>query len=232
VYTIGQRGLDSKLADAGNPAVRQVGRQRPWADWSPPRVTAVNSCSEGQPRLSLKRQPSLRNEYSNYSATLTEVYRVFPRLQGKHQGIVQRRHGPPFPSRRGPQPKRFQHCSVQLSESYPTKTLLIKGKLPDGIIFHQQQQPLVWEVMDFRMTKNSIRVSTSLRNSVKAPFSTSSNAFRTQEWSNTARDDVARLCLTLPLLGFFVALLPTYHISPDNGSRDNLRCARLQRHSQ
>jgi hypothetical protein len=37
----------------------------------------------------------------------------------------------------------------------------------------------------------------------KAPFTISSNAFRTQEWLDLARDDVSRLRLTLPLVKFF-----------------------------
>jgi hypothetical protein len=55
---------DSKLADVGNPFVRQLGRHlcRPRADWSHPRETEVDWCSAGQPRLSTKRQPSRCNE--------------------------------------------------------------------------------------------------------------------------------------------------------------------------
>jgi hypothetical protein len=34
-------------------------------------------------------------------------------------------------------------------------------------------------------------------------FTISSNAFRTQEWSNVARDDVSRLRKTPPLVSFF-----------------------------
>jgi hypothetical protein len=56
--------FDSKLADAGNPFVRQLGRHlcRPRADWSHPRVTEVHWCSTSRPRLSIFRQPSRRNE--------------------------------------------------------------------------------------------------------------------------------------------------------------------------
>jgi hypothetical protein len=56
--------LNSKLADAGSPLVRHFERHLCWprADWSPTPVTMVNCCSVGQPRLSLKRQPSRRNE--------------------------------------------------------------------------------------------------------------------------------------------------------------------------
>jgi hypothetical protein len=56
--------FDSKLADAGKPLVRQLWRHlcRPKAGWSHPRVTEVDWCSAGQPRLSIKSQPSRRNE--------------------------------------------------------------------------------------------------------------------------------------------------------------------------
>jgi hypothetical protein len=58
------RSFDSKLADAGNPLVRQLGRHlcRPRADWSHLRLTEVDWCSAGQTRLSLKRRPSRRNK--------------------------------------------------------------------------------------------------------------------------------------------------------------------------
>jgi hypothetical protein len=48
--------FDSKLADAGNPLVRQIGRNlcRQRADWSHPRVTEADWCSAGQPKLSIK----------------------------------------------------------------------------------------------------------------------------------------------------------------------------------
>jgi hypothetical protein len=57
--------LYSKFADAGNPLIRQPGWHlcRPRADWSHPRVTEVDWCSAGQPRLSLKIRPSKRNAY-------------------------------------------------------------------------------------------------------------------------------------------------------------------------
>jgi hypothetical protein len=55
--------FDSKLADAANSLVRQLGRHlcRLRADWSPP-VIEVNWRVAGQPRLSLKRQQSRRNQ--------------------------------------------------------------------------------------------------------------------------------------------------------------------------
>jgi hypothetical protein len=45
--------FDYKLADVGNPLVRQLGRHlcRPRADWSQPRVTEVDWCSAGQQLL-------------------------------------------------------------------------------------------------------------------------------------------------------------------------------------
>jgi hypothetical protein len=42
----------------------------------------------------------------------------------------------------------------------------------------------------------------------------SSNAFRTQEWSNLARDDVSRLRKTPPLVSFLVGLLGILLLTP------------------
>jgi hypothetical protein len=68
-----------KLDDAENPLVRQHGRhlRRPKADWSHPRVTEVDWYAGSQPRLSIKRRPSRRNEYSNYSATWLRFSMLF-----------------------------------------------------------------------------------------------------------------------------------------------------------
>jgi hypothetical protein len=92
--------FDSKLADAGNPLVRKLGRHlcRPRADWRRPRITEADWCSAGQPRLSLKMAAkSAQRVVSNNLATLTEVFRAFPQLQDKCQGIIQKGHGPPSP---------------------------------------------------------------------------------------------------------------------------------------
>jgi hypothetical protein len=73
--------FDSNLAEAGNPLVRQIGRHlcRPRAEVT--RVTEVKRRPAGQPRLSLKRQPSRCNEQScGCSAALTEVFLAFPQL--------------------------------------------------------------------------------------------------------------------------------------------------------
>jgi hypothetical protein len=96
-----------------------------------------------------KTAKSAQRVVSNYSASLTEVFRAFPQLQGKCQGIVQKGTArlpqswrpsaeviSPL-SRRGHQPKWSQHFWVQLPESHPTKILLTKNTLPDGTIFHQ-----------------------------------------------------------------------------------------------
>jgi hypothetical protein len=78
-----------------------------------------------------KTVKSAQQVVSNYSAFLTEVFRAFPQLQGKCQGIIKKGLpqswrpsaeviSPPPPSRRGYQPKRSQHFWVQLPESHVT----------------------------------------------------------------------------------------------------------------
>jgi hypothetical protein len=56
--------FDSKLADAGNPLVRQIGRHlcQPRAGWSHLRATDEDWCSAGQSQLPLRRQSSRRND--------------------------------------------------------------------------------------------------------------------------------------------------------------------------
>jgi hypothetical protein len=72
------------------------------------------------------------------------------------------------------------------------------------------------KVKAFRRDKYPVSVSTP-RYSFKAPFTISSNAFLTQEWSNLARDDVWRLRKTLPLVSFLVGWLVGYSVSTDRG---------------
>jgi hypothetical protein len=123
--------FDSKLADATNPLVRQLGRQlcRPRAVWNHPRLTEEGWCWAGQSGLPLKWRLS---RHSDYCVPPTKVFRAFLQLQGKCQGIVQKGHGPPTPSRRGLQPKRSQPSWVQFPDAHPAKILLAKDKLPDG----------------------------------------------------------------------------------------------------
>jgi hypothetical protein len=56
--------FNSKIADAGNLLVRQLGRHLclPRAVWSHPRLTEEDCWSAGQPILPLDRRPSRRNE--------------------------------------------------------------------------------------------------------------------------------------------------------------------------
>jgi hypothetical protein len=56
--------FDSKLADAGNPLVRQLGRHfcQPRAGWSHPRLTEEGWRSAGQSRQPLKRRPSRHSD--------------------------------------------------------------------------------------------------------------------------------------------------------------------------
>jgi hypothetical protein len=58
------KSFDSKLGDAANRLVRQLGRNLylPRADWSHTWVTEMHWYLAGMPRLSIKRQPSRCNE--------------------------------------------------------------------------------------------------------------------------------------------------------------------------
>jgi hypothetical protein len=47
----------------------------------------------------------------------------------------------------------------------------------------------------------------------------SSNAFRTQEWSNLARDDASRLRKPPPLVSFLVGWLVCHCRGPSSGSQ-------------
>jgi hypothetical protein len=52
--------------------------------------------------------------------------------------------------------------------------------------------------------QNPVTVSTFPRYNLRQPFTNPSNAFRTQEWSNLARDNVSRLRTTPPLVNFLI----------------------------
>jgi hypothetical protein len=130
------------------------------ATWKTPVPTKLKSPTGNRGGLMFSRSTeavpkkatkSAKRVVSNYSATLTEVFRAFPQLSGKVHWKIQKGHCPPSPiieafsrndfppppGRRGHQPKRSQHFWVQLPESHPTKILFSKDKLPDGIISHQ-----------------------------------------------------------------------------------------------
>jgi hypothetical protein len=65
-------------------------------------------------------------------------------------------------------------------------------------------KPLVWKSQGPPPRQKSHLDKHTPRYSFQAPFTISSNAFRTQEWSNLARDDVWRLRKTPPLVSFLV----------------------------
>jgi hypothetical protein len=87
--------LQHKVSWCWDPLVRRLRRHlyRPRADWSHPRVTEVDWCSAGQPRLSVKRRPGRRNEWC--LITRLPWLGVFPQLKDKCQGIIQTGHSPP-----------------------------------------------------------------------------------------------------------------------------------------
>jgi hypothetical protein len=131
---------------------------------------------------------------------------------------------------RGHQPKRSQHFWVQPPERYPTKILFTKDTLPDGTISHQQQIPSLEKSWPSAATKISLTKAHPRRYSFKATLTISKNAFRTQERSNLARDDVWRFRKTPPLVSFLVGWLSTkmapssgrWVNSPDDGGSKDL----------
>jgi hypothetical protein len=67
--------------------------------------------------------------------------------------------------------------------------------------------PSLEHVKAFCHNENPESLSTSPVLVYKAPFTISSNAFRTQEWSDLSRDNVLRLLKTLPLVSFLFGWL-------------------------
>jgi hypothetical protein len=84
-------------------------------------------------------------------------------------------------------------------KSVSQRTRCLMGQSPTS-----SNNPKSGKVKVFHRDKYPVSVSTPPpRYSFKAPFTISSNAFSTQEWSNLARDDVWRLRKTTPLVSFF-----------------------------
>jgi len=135
--------FDSKLTDAGNPLVRQLGRhlRLPRAVWRPSRSTEEGECTAG------KSRPILQcGQVDATSTTQTllgySVFRDFSQLQSKCQDVNEKGHGSPTTDqrglqpkwsppkcRRGLQPKRVQFW-VQFQSIHSTKGLLLVGIIP------------------------------------------------------------------------------------------------------
>jgi hypothetical protein len=141
----------SKLADARNPLVWQLGKNLclPRAVWSNPRLTEKDQCSAGQSRLPLIRQPSWHNDqcltlfgYPDWGLPcFTSVVRKMTGYNSKGAQPAYPQSWRPLakmiptpPSCRGHQPKRSQPLWVQLPNIHPTKVLFAKDKLPNKII--------------------------------------------------------------------------------------------------
>jgi hypothetical protein len=101
--------FDSKLADAGNPLVRQLRRHlcRARADWSHPRVTEVDWCSSVQSRMSIKCQPSRCNDLSPTTRQSWLRFSVLFPVVRQIQRYNLKGSRPAFPSTRGLQLKWF-----------------------------------------------------------------------------------------------------------------------------
>jgi hypothetical protein len=142
--------FDSELSDVGNPLARQLEDTYFYQGLSAStsRPTEEVGCTAGLSRPPPQSgQVDATSSTQHCSATLTEVLRVFPQLQGKCQGINENEQGPPTPDhgglqpkrspppkcRRNLQPKRLQFW-VQLPGIHPTI-----GQLLIGIISHQKQ---------------------------------------------------------------------------------------------
>jgi hypothetical protein len=111
--------FDSKLGDAGNPLVRQLGRHLcvPGADWSHPRLTEADWLSAGQSRLPLPRRPSRRIESFLTTRLQWLTFSVlFLSCRAKDKVYLKR------------------GTSRQLPDIRPTKFLFAEDKLPYGII--------------------------------------------------------------------------------------------------
>jgi hypothetical protein len=74
--------FNSKLAVAGNPLVRQLGRhlRRPRVDWSPPGNRGELTCSGPAEAVPQKTAKSAQRVVLSLLGTPTEVFRAFPQL--------------------------------------------------------------------------------------------------------------------------------------------------------
>jgi hypothetical protein len=97
----------------------------------------------------------------------------------------------PPPSHRGPQLKRFQPLRVLPPDIHPTKVLFARDRLSAGSLPPPHQYLHSKHVKAFSQDSH-VSASTSEVTVYKGLLSTSSYAFRTQEWFNGARDDLLR----------------------------------------
>jgi hypothetical protein len=141
--------LGWKLADEGNPLVRQLGRHlhQLRAVWSLPRVIEVGWRSTGQPRLPLRKGVQVDattsvtlDGYSEWGfPCISSVLRQMPghnwkggtaRLP-KIRGRPQPKGFPPSPKSQKPSGKAISSIWVQLLHIQPTEILFLQDKLPD-----------------------------------------------------------------------------------------------------
>jgi hypothetical protein len=66
-----------------------------------------------------KAAKSTQRVISNYSATLTEVFRAFPQLPGKFQGVIEKARGPPTPVMEAFTQNTFPHVAAAIRQSDP-----------------------------------------------------------------------------------------------------------------
>jgi hypothetical protein len=136
---------------------------------------------------------------------------------------------PAFPNHGGLQPKWFPPKSQRpFSQSVPNTSGFTPSEPSNQNPFHKGQVawwdnlppvaiPLVWKSQGLPPRQKSRWRKHTPRCSFKAPFTISSNAFRTQEWLYLARDDVSRLRETPPLVSFYVGWLVRLSLSSDWG---------------
>jgi hypothetical protein len=112
--------------------------------------------------------------------------------------------------RRGHQTKRSQPFWVQLPDIHRTELLFVEDKMLDGLIL----PPLaITPRLNMRSPSATTKIPLAYAHrqlQFNSPFTISSNAFRTQGWSNLGRDDVSRLRKTLPKVRTLVCWLVGY----------------------
>jgi hypothetical protein len=112
-----------------------------------------------------------------------------------------------------------QSFRFQLPDIHPTEVPFIQDKFSDGII-----PPIIRQsekVKAFSQDINPVSVSMSSVIVYKAPFTISSYAFQTPEWSNLAKDNALRLRRTLLLVTFLVGFVDGKLKRLEEGHRKN-----------
>jgi hypothetical protein len=144
--------FDSKLADVGNPPVRQLGRHlcRPRADWSPPGNRGKLTCSRPAEAVPKKTTKSAQRVVLWLLGYRDWGFPCFSSVVRQMPGYNSKRARPASPitealNQSDPPPTQiaeaFSQSDPNISgfnsqKSHPTKIPLIKDKFPGGVIPH------------------------------------------------------------------------------------------------